>query len=52
MDKRNQSVKLFPMVEPSLKSMKSVSQKIKFFTPREMYPVPINKIVEQLNATV
>ncbi len=44
--------KLFPMVEPSAKSMKSVKQKIKFYTRRDMNPVPINEIVKHLNATV
>lgn len=42
----------FPMVEPSIKSLKSVKQKIKFYTRREMNPVPINDIVKHLNALV
>ena len=40
------------MVEPSAKSMKSVKQKIKFYTRRNMNPVPINEIVKYLNALV
>ena len=36
----------FPVVEPSAKSMKSVKQKIKFYTRRDMNPVPINDIVK------
>jgi group II intron reverse transcriptase/maturase len=42
----------FPIVEPSAKSMKSVKQKIKFYTRLDMNPVPINEIVKHLNATV
>jgi len=42
----------FPMVEPSAKSMKSVKQKIKFYTRRDMNPVPIDGIVKHLNALV
>lgn len=42
----------FPMVEPSAKSMKSVKQKIKYYTRRDMNPVPINDIVKHLNALV
>lgn len=52
MVKSQQEGKYFPLVEPSAKSMKSVKQKIKFYTRREMNPVPINDIVKHLNALV
>jgi len=52
MAKSKQSGKVFPMVEPSKKSMKKVSEKIKFYTRRAMNPVPISEVVRQLNATV
>jgi len=47
-----QSGKYFPLVEPSDKAIKSVKQKIKFYTRRDMNPVPIEVIVEKLNQTV
>lgn len=50
--KGQRSGKQFPLIEPSPKSMKAVKQKIKFYTRREMNPVPINDIVKILNATV
>src|SRR5690554_5081995 len=50
--KNQRTRSVFPLVEPAPKSMKAVKQKIKFFTRREMNPVPINDIVKILNATV
>jgi len=47
-----QSGKYFPLVEPSDKAIKSVKQKIKFYTRRDMNPVPIEAIVGKLNQTV
>ncbi len=52
MVKSQRSGKYFPLVEPSPKSMKSVKQKIKFYTRRDMNPVPITEIVNHLNFTV
>jgi len=52
MIKSQRTGKYFPMVEPSAKSMKSVKQKIKFYTRRDMNPVPINDIVKHLNTVV
>jgi len=49
---KSQRGNYFPMVEPSAKSMKSVKQKIKFYTRRDMNPVPIDGIVKHLNALV
>ena len=46
-----QSGKYFPLVEPSDKAIQSVKQKIKFYTRREMNPVPIEVIVGKLNQT-
>ncbi len=46
-----QSGKYFPLVEPSDKAMQSVKQKIKFYTRRDMNPVPIEAIVGKLNQT-
>ena len=40
------------MVEPSAKSMESIKQRIKFYTRRDMNPVPIDEIVNKLNQTV
>ena len=50
--KSQHSGKHFPCVEPSPKSMKSIKEKIKLYTRREMNPVPINAIVKHLNVTV
>lgn len=50
--KSKQSGKSFPLVEPSDKSVQSIKQKIKFYTRRDMNPVPIDEIVGQLNQTV
>ncbi len=50
--KSQRSGKHFPLVEPSSKSMKSIKQKIKFYTRRDMNPVPITDIVNHLNSTV
>ena len=47
--KANQSGKYFPLVEPSDKAMQSIKQKIKFYTRRDMNPVPIDDIVGKLN---
>ena len=47
-----QSGKYFPLVEPSDKAIQSVKQKIKFYTRRDMNPVPIEAIVSKLNQTV
>ena len=44
--------KHFPHIEPSAKSMKAIKQKIKFYTRRDMNPVPISEIVNKLNVTV
>ncbi len=49
---KSQRGNFFPMVEPSAKSMKSVKQKIKFYTRRDMNPVSINEIVKHLNTVV
>ena len=46
-----QSGKYFPLVEPSDRAIKSVKQKIKYYTRREMNPVPIEVIVSKLNQT-
>lgn len=48
----NRTGKGFPLVEPSVKSMESIKQKIKFYTRRDMNPVPIDEIVNKLNETV
>jgi len=50
--KATQSGKLFPLVEPSGKAMKSIKQKIKYYTRRDMNPVPIDIIVAKLNQTI
>ena len=50
--KGKQSGKHFPLVEPSVKAMKSIKQKIKYFTRRDMNPVSIDEIVCKLNETV
>lgn len=42
----------FPLIEPSSKSVKSIKQKIKFYTRRDMNPVPVTEIVKKLNVTV
>ena len=47
----NQSGKSFPLVEPSDKAMQSIKQKIKFYTRRDMNPVPLDIIVSKLNQT-
>ncbi|MFV2058465.1 MAG: group II intron reverse transcriptase/maturase [Thiohalomonadales bacterium] len=52
MARSQRSGKLFPMVEPAAKSMKSIKEKIKFYTRRDMNPVPINEIVKKLNGLV
>jgi RNA-directed DNA polymerase len=52
MVKSQRTGKQFPLVEPAPKSMKSVKQKIKFLTRRDMNPVPIDDIVKNLNAIV
>jgi len=52
MVKRQDKERYFPLIEPSAKSVKSIKQKIKFYTRREMNPVPINEIVKKLNWTV
>lgn len=52
MVKAERSGKYFPLVVPSDKSMKSIKQKIKFYTRRDMNPVPIDDIVGKLNQTV
>ncbi|MCF6362971.1 MAG: group II intron reverse transcriptase/maturase [Gammaproteobacteria bacterium] len=49
--KAKQSGKYFPLVEPSDKAMRSIKQKIKFYTRRDMNPVPIETIVGMLNRT-
>ena len=46
-----QSGKYFPLVEPSDKSIQSIKQKIKYYTRRDMNPVPIEIIVGKLNQT-
>ena len=46
-----QTGKCFPLVEPSDKALKSIKQKIKFYTRRDMNPVPIDVIVVMLNQT-
>ena len=50
--KGQQSGKHFLLVEPSDKAMKSIKQKIKHYTRRDMNPVPINEIVKKINAAV
>ena len=49
--KAKQSGKYFPLVEPSDKAIKSIKQKIKHYTRRDMNPVPIDIIVAMLNQT-
>ncbi len=50
--KNQRTGKHFPLVEPSPKAMKSIKQKVKFYTRREMNPVPINDIVTHLNSSI
>ena len=50
--KARQSGKAFPIIEPSHKALESIKQKIKFYTRRDMGPVPIDGIVTKLNETV
>ena len=50
--KARQSGKAFPIIEPSNKALESIKQKIKFYTRRDMGPVPIEGIVTKLNETV
>lgn len=50
--KSEKSGKNFPMIEPSDKAMQAIKQKIKYYTRREMNPVPIDDIVGRLNQTV
>jgi len=52
MAKAKQSGKYFPLVEPSDKAMQSIKQKIKYYTRRDMNPVPIDVIVDKLNQSV
>lgn len=52
MAKAKQSGKYFPLVEPSDKAMQSIKQKIKYYTRRDMNPVPIDVIVAKLNQSV
>ena len=52
MSRAKQSGKCFPCVEPSDKAMQSIKQKIKYYTRREMNPVPIDGIVVKLNQSV
>ncbi|MFT5115884.1 MAG: RNA-directed DNA polymerase [Parasphingorhabdus sp.] len=52
MSRAKQSGKLFPCVEPSDKAMQSIKQKIKYYTRRDMNPVPIDGIVDKLNQSV
>lgn len=47
--KAKRSGKYFPLVEPSDKAMQSIKQTIKFYTRRDMNPVPIDTIVGKLN---
>jgi len=49
--KGKQTGKYFPLAEPSDKAIKSIKQKIKFYTRRDMNPVPIDIIVDKLNQT-
>ena len=50
--KAKKSGKYFPLVEPSDKAMKSIKQKIKHYTRRDMNPVPIDAIVDMLSTSV
>jgi len=50
--KGKQTGKHFPLVEPSDKAMKTLKQKIQYYTRRDMNPVPIDAIVSKLNQTV
>jgi RNA-directed DNA polymerase len=52
MSRAKQSGKCFPCVEPSDKAMQSIKQKIKYYTRRDMNPVPIDGIVVKLNQSV
>lgn len=52
MVKSQRTGKYFPLVEPSGKSMESIKQRIKFFTRRDMNPLPVDAIVKHLNAIV
>jgi hypothetical protein len=49
--KAKRSGKYFPLVEPSDKATQSIKQTIKFYTRRDMNPVPIDTIVGKLNQT-
>jgi len=51
MARGKRSGKLFPLVEPSEQSIQSIKQKIRFYTRRDMTPVPIDQIVGKLNQT-
>ena len=44
-----QSGKYFSLVEPCDKAIRSIKQKIKFYTRRDMNPVPTDAIVGKLN---
>ena len=49
MKRSEYSGKLFPLIEPSDKALKSIKQKINFYTQRNMNPIPIDGIVGKLN---
>ena len=52
MAKSQPSGRYFALIEPSPKSIQAIKGKIKFYTRREMNPVPIVEIVNKLNVSV
>jgi len=49
--KGSQSGKSFPLIEPSDKAIQSMKDRIRFYTRRDMNPVPLDIIVSKLNQT-
>jgi len=49
--KGTQSGKDFPLIEPSDKAMQSIKEAVRFYTRRDMNPVPLDIIVSKLNQT-
>jgi len=45
------SGKDFPLIEPSDKAMQSIKEAVRFYTRRDMNPVPLDIIVSKLNQT-
>ena len=49
--KAPKSGKYFPLIEPSDKALKSIKRKIKYYTRRDMTPVPLCDVVSLLSST-